>query len=96
MIGHDKAQLAADRVERNDPDWKAGALQFVKHWSRKRTFLAEEALAAYRNAGGRIAGDARAWGWVFVVGQKEGWLQGAGFAPAVTSNGSPKTLWRGA
>lgn len=74
-------------------DWTATALQHLRAWAPGRAaFLAED----FRDA---MAGvlpeppDGRAWGAVFQQAAREHVVRRAGYAPAKSSNGSPKCQW---
>ena len=67
-------------------------MEFLARHIRGDCFLAEEV----RNfaTGLDLPPDGRAWGVVFRSAAREGLIVKAGYAPAKSSNLSPKVLWR--
>ena len=87
--GHAGAEAAAKRAGRLDGEWKHAALEAVKeHARRNRAMLAEHVRIELPTGA-----DRRAIGHVFREAQRLGYVRADGFAPAVSSNSSPKTLW---
>lgn len=86
-------ERAADHAERETPGWIEQASQFLRGYARTHVdFLAEDVVAA---ALFQIPPppDGRAWGAVFRQAAREGVIHKVGYAPAKTSNLSPKVLW---
>ncbi len=81
---------AARRAEKVEPGWKAGALEAVRAYALSHElFLAEHVrLHVPHDA------DRRAVGAVLQSAQRRGWIKRDGYAPACSSNGSPKVRWR--
>lgn len=85
------------RAQRHAGDeWTERAVALVRRYAADRsTFLAEDFVDWSR---GLIATppDGRAWGAVIRLAAKRGFIRKVGYAPARTSNTSPKCLWAGA
>jgi hypothetical protein len=89
----DGMQRAEDHAEADDPGWTESAATYLRFFARHaagQPFLVEDAAAIYpyRPANGK------AWGPAVRLAVKRGWLTKAGYAPARTSNLSPKCTWR--
>lgn len=77
------------------PDWSARALQWVRLYAvTHELFLAEDVRAEAETDGFAVPPDARAWGGVMRRAAREGVIESHGYAPASSSNLSPKVLWR--
>lgn len=79
-------------------DWEIDAYmhltKFVRLAKRKRhSFLAEEVRQYAMEKGLDDSQDARAWGGVIRLANKNGLIEKIGAMPARTSNHSLKTLW---
>lgn len=88
-VGIDRAIGAADRI---DGTWRAQALAaLLAHAREHATFLIEDV----REAGPALpaGADGRAWGAIAQDARRLGLIARAGYAPANSSNGSPKCLW---
>lgn len=97
QIGHEAAELAADHAERIDPGWKDDAFKAVCAFAARQggePFLAEDARAFAVAIGVCAPVEPRAWGNIITRAKREGFITPAGYAPAVSSRGSPKVLWR--
>lgn len=84
---------AIEHAESDQPGWAGIALDFLRGYARMHVdFLAEDVVAA---AAMLVPDppDGRAWGYVFRRAAREGVIQKAGYAPAKTSNLSPKVMW---
>lgn len=88
--GHSAARAASARAASLDATWKQGALAAVRTYAEThdQPFLFESIefvvpLDADRRAIGHIAKEA----------QRLGWIKPHGYAPAASSNGSPKSAW---
>lgn len=97
--GHDAARASAKHADRVESQWSITALQAVRTFATVKgsgcTFLAEEARAWAEDVRGvSPPPDGRAWGHVILKARAEGLIASAGYAPAKSSNGSPKVLWR--
>jgi hypothetical protein len=87
-------QRAVDHADRVTDGWREIAISHVDDYARKRdTFLAEDVIAA---SAGKVPEPPtrKAWGAVIQRAAREGIIEKIGFAPAKTSNCSPKVLWR--
>lgn len=76
------------------PEWSEYAFVFLMHFARgHKEFRIEEVRTA---AIGFVPPppDSRAWGPVVQRAAREGFIKVCGYAPAATSNGSPKPVWR--
>lgn len=88
--GHAGAEIAAARAEASRPGWESAALEQVRAFAKTHTtFTAEEiGLAIPSDA------DPRAAGHVMRRARVQGWIEPNGYAPTVSSHGSPKVLWK--
>jgi len=88
--GHEGAERAASRASKIDPGWKASALEAVReHCQSFEFFLAEDVPIDMPEGT-----DRRAVGAVMQAASRAGLCVADGYAPAATSNASPKTRWR--
>ena len=88
---------AADKADRDHEGWQDDALAAVCKYLAQhpdRPFLAEE-VRAWCETTGVIAApeNERAWGAVMRRAAKDGYICKVGYAPARSSNLSPKVLW---
>lgn len=88
---------AQRRTEREcGEDWTERAAQHLREFARRiavgQPFLIEDARAAAPRSLGEPS-NGKAWGPAVQRARKAGYIKGAGFAPARSSNGSPKCLW---
>ena len=86
---------AQDHAEEDMPGWTEAAAEFLRDYAQTVAgpFLVEQARAASRHRVPKPA-NGKAWGPAAVMAVKRGWIVKAGFGPASSSNGSPKTLFR--
>jgi hypothetical protein len=87
-------QRAVDHADRVTDGWREIAISHVDDYARKHAvFLAEDVIA---DADGKVPEppSRKAWGAVMQRAAREGTIEKAGYAPARTSNCSPKVLWR--
>lgn len=90
--GHAEAERAAAKATRIDPTWRESALDAVRaHAERHDTFLAEDVRPLIDLPDGA---DPRALGAVMRDAQRAGIVKADGYAPARSSNGTPKVRWR--
>lgn len=90
----DGMQRAVEHADDVKPYWSDMAMTWVLVYRDMHAeFLAED-VRAYAHAGG-LPGppDGRAWGAVIRRAAKAGHIVKVGYAPAKTSNLSPKVLW---
>lgn len=91
---------AADHAERMSEGWKRRArgylLEFLATRSHSGLFLAEVVRAFAEERGMDAPPDGRAWGGVFQSAAREMLIVKVGYAPAKSSNLSPKVLWKAA
>lgn len=87
---------AADKAEREVTGWSEVALAFVRRFvsDRPHPFLAEDVRAAAKVWGLIEPQNAKAWGPVIKRAERAGVVRACGYAPANSSNRSPKVLWR--
>ena len=85
------SRRAANRAERVDPGWTEQTALHLKRCAEEGSepFLVEEAACFYRPQ----PANRRAWGHAVRLAVKNGWIRKVGYAPAASSNGSPKCLW---
>lgn len=97
--GHVAAQAAADRAERTAPGWISDAVDALRRFARNQVavFTIEQARCVIETQPGiPEPTDKRAWGHVTRRAEAEGFIERVrnGYAPATSSNGSPKPLYR--
>jgi hypothetical protein len=81
----------AAHVERVAPSWREQALAAVRaHALEHRLFLMEDCHGAAPMPEGI---DPRAWGAIAQEAKRRGWVHPHGYAPANSSNRSPKVSW---
>lgn len=86
---------AARAANRAGEGWKIAALAAVEAYCIAHpgeTFMAEQIREWATHV--PPPPDGRAWGHVMQAARRYGIIEAAGYAPAVSSNGSPKVLWR--
>jgi len=88
---------AADKADRDHEGWQDEAVSAVRKYLAQhpgRQFLAED-VRAWCEAMGIIDApeNERAWGAVMRRAAKDGYICKIGYAPARSSNLSPKVLW---
>lgn len=88
--------LPKDLAAAAGSDWEQKALLAVCEYANSHlgeNHLAEEIRAFAEGNGVARLKDARAWGPTLKKAEKHGIIKRVGFAPTVSSNGSPKVLW---
>jgi hypothetical protein len=93
--GHEAAEAAADRADRDSDGWTEQAEVLFARFAKEaaKPFLTEEARRFAESCGLPKPPDGRAWGHVAKKCQRTGVIVPAGFRAAKSSNGSPKILW---
>lgn len=87
----DGIQRAADHA---DDAWRERAIGYVRlHAAVHAEFLAEDVRAVAEHDGLPPPPDGRAWGSVMQTAARRGIVKRVGYAPARSSNLSPKVLW---
>lgn len=89
-------QTAEAHAAALSPVWMDEATEMLGRWCdfTEADFLAEDFVAWCGTRDLAAPLDGRAWGEVFRRGAKQGIIRRVGYAPANTSNRSPKCLWR--
>lgn len=87
---------AKQRAEREYDGWTLAAAEYLRDYAKRavgQPFLLEDAREASRF---RLAQptNGKAWGASVQLACRQKWIEKAGYAPARSSNGSPKCLWR--
>jgi hypothetical protein len=84
-------ERAAGKAERKQFGWRANAVEAVRLYATTHAhFMAEDVLRVFPAPDDA---DARAFGAVMRDAAKAGFIVADGFAPAMTSNRSPKVRW---
>lgn len=95
----DGIRRAHEHAEADEPGWTERAALYLRDYAARvahgQPFLLEDAREA---SGARVSAPAnpKAWGRAVQVAARRGWLVREGYAPARSSNGSPKCAWRAA
>lgn len=91
----DGISRSVDHADRKEPNWSDRALEILASYARccPGQFMAEDVRDNSDRAGLPKPPDPRAWGAVFQRARKSGLIEMVGYAPAKSSNCSPKTLW---
>lgn len=94
--GHQRELGLVMVAESSGEAWRLRAIACVREFiSRVRgPFLAEDVREYAQERGLAEPPDARAWGVVMQRAQRERLVQAYAYAPARSSNGSPKVLWK--
>jgi len=90
--GQTGSRRAGERADRASEDWTEDAAYYLRLYASLcfgKPFLIEAVSANYVNP----PPDRRAWGHATRLAAKRGWIKKVGYAPAASSNGSPKCLW---
>lgn len=69
-------------------------VDYARDVAKGQPFLTEDARAWAEQSGLPPPPDGRAWGFIAKAMRENGHVIFSGYAPAKTSNGSPKCLWR--
>jgi len=88
--GHRGARQAASRASKIDAGWRSEALAAVREHARRYPSFLSEHVRVHIPDGA----DRRALGHIVKEAERLGWIKADGFAPAASSNGSPKTAWK--
>lgn len=75
-------------------EWPQAAMRLIRTFTQMipgQTFLVEQ---LNQWAGSERPGNGKAWGPIIQKAARMGIIERAGYAPALTSNNSPKCLWR--
>lgn len=93
--GHAAAEMAADKADRLDEGWSRRVIEDLRRFAR--TAAGEFTIEAARLhcTPAPEGADARAWGAVTRRAVRLGYIEATGgYAPAASSHGSPKRLYR--
>lgn len=91
-IGIERSGQHAERIE---PDWIDSTVEMIGRYCRIHTgpFLAEDVRSFADVRRHPAPPDGRAWGAAMKRAKSKGMIRSIGFAPANSSNRSPKVLW---
>ena len=96
--GEQGALAAAQHADWDSMGWTQKAsvlfLDYARDVMLGQPFLTEDARAWAESKGLPPPPDNRAWGFIAKAMRESQHIAFAGYAPAKTSNGSPKCLWR--
>ena len=96
--GRAGALAAAERADKEESSWAVKAsilfVDYARDVAKGKPFLTETARAWAESQGLPPPPDNRAWGFIAKAMREAGHIVFDGYAPAKTSNGSPKTQWR--
>src|SRR5690348_6972445 len=89
---------SADHANAVEESWTARALKMVRTFiiTHRDPFLTEQVRGFAEKQGLPTPPDARAWGHVISTAARKGYIDKVGYAPALSSNHSPKVQWRAA
>jgi len=88
--GQTGSRRAGERADRASEGWTERAAYAIwEHAGCGERFLIEDVAFGYP----WTPPDPRAWGHATRLAVKRGWIKKVGYAPAASSNGSPKCLW---
>lgn len=83
-------------AEKSGVEWGTLALGFLLEWCARRgkmPFLCEDVREWSEQNGLPAAAQPKAWGRIMRLGARHGIIAKRGYAPAKSSNLSPKVLW---
>jgi hypothetical protein len=87
---------SAEHAEHEIPGWQDAAIECVRRYAEQYSgepFLAEDARSWAARSGLPEPPEPRAWGAVMQATRRAGFIRRIGYAPARSSNLSPKVLW---
>lgn len=86
---------SADHADRVSSDWKILAIGYVLEHARSNEYMLTEDVRERAHADGfEAAPDDRAWGYIMRASAKCAFIKSDGYAPAKSSNMSPKVRWK--
>jgi len=86
--GEYAGNLAADRAEKVDPEFRARALDFIVGYIRQQGEATGESATEAAIMAGITAPDARAFGPVYAAAIKRGLIRVVGYVPRLRGHGS--------
>lgn len=96
--GQTGATAAALGAEKQSPGWTERARDYFLLYGRmhREGFMTEDVRAWAKRFGFEDPPDNRAWGYVALALNREGLIEGCGYAKqrSATCHGSPKTVWK--
>jgi hypothetical protein len=90
--GHAEAERAASRASRIRPGWRQSALDAVRAYAESHERFMAEDVRIFIDLPAEA--DARALGAIMCDARRAGIVKADGYAPARSSNGTPKVRWR--
>ena len=94
----DGIERAGDHADREHEEWRVTAAKLLETYAefqvRGKPFLIEDATTFAYGSGLPQPPDGRAWGAAARLAKSKGYIVACGYAPAKSSNLSPKVLWR--
>ncbi|WP_293371474.1 hypothetical protein [Nevskia sp.] len=86
---------AAIGAEHASPGWSIAAFEFLRDYARRHVqFMAEDVIRLASVSDIPKPPDGRAFGSIIQRAVREGLIKKLGYAPAATSNLSPKCVWQ--
>ena len=91
--GKTGSRRASERADRASEGWTERAAVKIREYAEfiDDSFPIELVRLTWASPG--PPPDERAWGHATRLAVKRGWIKKVGYAPAASSNGSPKCLW---
>lgn len=88
-------ERAGSKADRDHGEWTKLAVEWITAYAKRHErFLAEHARGAAELGGFVVPQNRRAWGAAIKRAEREHVIEFDGYAPANSSNRSPKVLWK--